>query len=38
MLFVAQLSNEDFESHGEGITYAFLCADCRMTATIYQQT
>lgn len=37
MAFVAQLSNEDYE-RGEGIYYAFLCPECRIAATHYQQT
>lgn len=37
MHFLAQLDNGDFPSH-EGIHYAFLCADCRVTATHYQQS
>jgi hypothetical protein len=37
MLFVAQLDNDDFKYH-EGSYYAFLCRECRVTATCYQQT
>jgi len=37
MRFVAQLDNENFKHH-EGSYYAFLCTDCRVTATCYQQT
>ena len=37
MHFLAQLDNGDFPSH-EGIHYVFLCADCRVTATNYQQS
>lgn len=37
MTFIAQLDNAQFPRR-EGIYYAFLCADCRITATTYQQT
>ena len=37
MTFLAQLDNSRFSGH-EGVTYAFLCAGCRVTATCYQQT
>jgi len=37
MVFIAQLSNEDYES-GEGIYYAFVCRNCQVSATHYQQT
>ncbi len=38
MPFIGQISNEDFMDYGEGIYYAFHCADCDVTATRYQQT
>ena len=37
MMFLAQLDNGAFSGH-EGTYYAFLCGDCRVTATTYQQT
>ncbi len=37
MVFIAQLSNEDFE-FAEGIYYAFVCRVCQIAATHYQQT
>jgi hypothetical protein len=37
MKFLAQLDNNQFKNC-EGIYYAFWCADCRNTATTYQQT
>ena len=37
MMFVAQLDNGAFPGH-EGTYYAFICRDCRVTATCYQQT
>jgi hypothetical protein len=37
MTFVAQLDNGHFSGY-EGIYYAFLCANCRITATSYQQS
>jgi len=37
MKFLAQLDNETFP-HFEGIYYAFVCLECRTTATCYQQT
>ncbi len=37
MTFIAQLDNGHFPG-SEGIYYAFLCTNCRITATIYQQT
>ena len=36
-MFVAQLDNSDFK-YQEGVFYAFLCTQCRVTATSYQQT
>ena len=38
MPFIGQISCEDVEPNREGIFYAFLCADCAMTASTYQQT
>lgn len=37
MTFLAQLDNAHFPGY-EGMYYAFLCLDCRITATTYQQT
>lgn len=37
MRFVAQIDNSQF-AHEEGVFYAFLCAECRTTATAYQQS
>lgn len=37
MTFAAQLDNGHFSGY-EGMYYAFLCLDCRVTATTYQQT
>lgn len=38
MPFLAQISNEDFREHSEGIYYLFLCSGCDVTATEYQQS
>jgi hypothetical protein len=38
MLFIAQLSNEDFQEYGEGIYYIFICKECKVAATAYQQS
>jgi len=38
MIFVGQVSMEDFEEYGEGIYYGFLCSKCKIAATTYQQT
>lgn len=38
MLFFAQIDHSDLERYGDGTYYAFLCPDCRITATHYQQT
>jgi hypothetical protein len=38
MPFIGQISCEDIEPNREGIFYAFLCPDCVMTASTYQQT
>lgn len=38
MMFVGQVSMEDFEEYGEGIFYGFVCNECKIAATGYQQT
>jgi hypothetical protein len=38
MLFIGQVSGEDVEDLGEGIYYAFVCHECQVSATLYQQT
>ncbi|PHS14846.1 MAG: DUF1963 domain-containing protein [Blastopirellula sp.] len=38
MMFIFQVDREDIEENSEGIYYAFICSDCRTTATTYQQT
>ena len=38
MPFVAQLSNADYQSYGEGFYYMFACDRCGVAATVYQQT
>jgi hypothetical protein len=38
MSFVGQISNEDFLEHAEGIYYVFVCLDCGVSATNYQQS
>ncbi|MFS0836477.1 DUF1963 domain-containing protein [Paenibacillus sp. 1P03SA] len=38
MTFLAQFSWEDADDYGEGITYAFVCKDCQVAATHFQQT
>ena len=38
MMFLAQLDYADIEQYGEGIIYAFICPECRTTATSYQQS
>ncbi len=38
MMFVAQVDHDDIKDYSEGVFYAFLCPDCRSTATTYQQT
>lgn len=38
MLFIGQVSNEDFDPMLEGIFYAFICNECGTTATHYQQS
>jgi hypothetical protein len=39
MSFVGQLLTEDGLGEGaEGMTYAFLCQECRLAVTFYEQT
>ena len=38
MLFVAQLARDEVEEDAEGTFYAFYCAACAVTATVYQTT
>ena len=38
MVFIGQISNEDYDPMMEGIFYAFACKGCRTTATQYQQS
>jgi Domain of unknown function (DUF1963) len=38
MMFLAQVDCDDIKDCSEGLFYAFVCIDCRMTATSYQQT
>ena len=38
MTFIGQIACEDVDPRREGIFYAFLCPDCSMTASTYQQT
>ncbi len=38
MVFIGQISNEDIEDYAEGIFYIFLCSNCKIGATNYQQT
>jgi hypothetical protein len=38
MKFVGQIDCPDFQEYGEGIYYAFVCEECRIAATHYQQT
>ncbi|WP_252250921.1 DUF1963 domain-containing protein [Clostridium sp. ZBS13] len=38
MMFVGQVSMEDLEEYGEGIYYGFICNECKIAATGYQQT
>ena len=37
MIFIG-LDWEQIEEYGEGIYYMFLCSDCQVTATLFQQT
>lgn len=38
MPFVAQVDMADVHKHGEGTYYAYLCVECEIAATSYQQT
>lgn len=38
MTFIGQISLEDVQEYGEGMYYALICPDCRVTGTTYQQT
>ena len=38
MTFLAQLDVGEFDDAGEGMVYAFVCTECRTTATSFQQT
>ncbi|MBC8059309.1 MAG: DUF1963 domain-containing protein [Clostridiaceae bacterium] len=38
MKFIGQIDWADIEEHGEGIYYAFACAECNIAATDYQQS
>ncbi|GAA0125655.1 DUF1963 domain-containing protein [Clostridium sp. CTA-19] len=38
MKFIAQIDWADIEEYGEGIYYAFICEECNIAATHYQQT
>jgi hypothetical protein len=38
MLFIGQLSNEDYQQYAEGIYYLFVCGRCGVAATGYQQS
>jgi hypothetical protein len=38
MLFLGQIDNHDLWELAEGMYYAFICPNCRTTATNYQQT
>ena len=38
MMFIGQVETDDVIRDAEGITYAFLCAECGKAATTYQQT
>ncbi len=38
MTFIGQLECADFDEYAEGIYYSFICADCNIAATNYQQT
>lgn len=38
MTFVAQISNEEIEQYSEGTYYMYVCCECNISATNYQQT
>jgi len=38
MTFVAQIANEEIEKYGEGTYFMYVCGDCNISATNYQQT
>lgn len=38
MIFLAQVSRDEIEEPAEGIYYSFICLNCWITATSYQQT
>lgn len=38
MLCIGQVAMDDIIPDHEGMTYAFLCAECGKAATTYQQT
>jgi len=38
MMFLAQVARDEIDKHAEGTYYAFVCSQCRTTATAYQQT
>lgn len=38
MIFVGQVSKEDLEEYGEGTCYGFICKECNIAASGYQQT
>ncbi|MCR3759229.1 DUF1963 domain-containing protein [Clostridium felsineum] len=38
MKFIGQIDSEDVMEYGEGVKYAFICEECNIAATNYQQT
>lgn len=38
MMFISQIHIADIEEYGEGMYYMFLCRECGVAATTYQQT
>jgi len=38
MKFIGQIAWEDIEEYGEGIYYTFVCEECKVGATNYQQS
>jgi len=38
MIFISQLDWGEVVEYGEGIYYTFICSDCRITATSFQQS